>query len=426
MKYFAFGHIARLTAISLILTLFYPSPTQAAGAGVGSTEYIPCRYSLIAAKGANAVIAYSTQKVTLDPDTLSEYYSDVIVVKNVSSKGSITSTRTIALLPTESLSDAENCIAVVATSSYFYIAAGVINQVQDDPDCVEDYEVEPPVTCAVTITEYLQFWRSTNGTTWSRTGRLEGIPASDVRVAATASLVLVVTATPGTDPECVPGAVDGDGYLVEDCEIDRASIQVRESSSTSMSFRAPIELADDAELPDGYMQATISGGSVGILTWRNVNGEQFAATRKGSQSWTVKTKISNTTYGYAGTSASVGKTAVVAYVDEFSSRLSWRFSSNSGQTWASQKRTASLVTGEIYVRNAWAAGAKFYVALDRVPWEGNYYSSVYQVTSSSAARKFTVSANESISGAIALGTRTILVTRYKVGGTYYLRLYSFV
>ena len=418
-------HFAKLIAIALVALLFSPGPAQAGGSNAGSSSYLPCKFALIASKGTSAVVAYSALTITTDPDTLDETYAEVIVVKTVSSKGSITSTRTLALLPTELLTNSDGCVAVVATSGYFYIAAGLTNAVQDDPTCVPDYDVDPPVDCPVTVTEYLQFWRSSNGTSWSRVGRLAGLGATEIRVAAIASTVLVVAGISIADPECVPGGLDENGNEME-CEPDRLRLDVFESTSASMAFGASVTISSDAEMSDGYMSAEFSGGSVGILTWRNVNGEYMSATRKGSRSWYTATKIANSTSGYAGSSASVGKSAIVAYVDDSLSKLSWRMSTNSGKTWATQKKTASLVTGDVYSRNAWVVGSKFYVAVDRVPWEGSFYSSVYQISASSAVRKFTVSANESITGAVAIGARTILITRYQVGQTYYLRLYSFV
>ena len=419
------ANLAKIISVALVALLFAPTPAQAAGSSLGSTGYIPCKFALIAGKGTNAVIAYSTLQVTVDPDTLDETMADKIVVKNVSSKGAITSTRTISLLPTERLANSDNCIGVVATSGYYYIAASLINEVQDDPACVEDFDVDPPVTCSVTVTEYLQFWRSTNGTTWARTGRLSTPGASDVRVSATAAVVIVATGTPMVDPACVPGSLDEYGYPIE-CEADRMRLDVYESSSASMAFRSPVVITSDAEISDGYMSAELSGGGVGILSWKNVDGEYIASARKGVRSWSTTTKIATETFVYAGTSASTGKSALIAFVDSSSSKLSWRMSTNSGVTWASQKRSSALVTGEVYQRNVWTVGSKFYVAVDRVPWDGDYYSSVYQVSTSSAVRKFTVGVNESISGAVALGTRSIVVSRYQIGQTYYLRLYSFI
>ena len=228
------AHLARIISVALVVLLFAPTPAQAAGSSLGSTGYIPCKFALIAGKGTNAVVAYSTLQVTVDPDTLDETMADKIIVKNISSKGAVTSTRTLSLLPTERLANSDNCIAVVATAGYYYIAASLINEVQNDPTCVEDFDIDPPVTCLFTVTEYLQFWRSTNGTTWTRSGKLSTPGATDVRVSATSALVIVVTGTPVTDPECVPGALDEYGYPIE-CEADRMRLEVYESSNASMA-----------------------------------------------------------------------------------------------------------------------------------------------------------------------------------------------
>jgi hypothetical protein len=419
MKFFA-----KLVAITLVVAGLHPTPVSAAGSNIGTTDYIPCKFGLIAAKGTTAVIAYASSQSTTDPDTLDVTISDVIKVKVVSSRGTISSTKTLTLSTTERIANTDGCMSVVATSGYFYIAIGLINEVQDDPACVPDPTSDPAIECSVTVTDYLQFWRSANGITWARVGRLSGLGTSEFRVTATTSTVLVVAGIPTTDPDCIPGSIDSNGYTVE-CDPDRFILKVYESSSSSITFSGATIIATDAEMSDGYMSAEFSGGSFGILSWRNVNGEYVSSTRKGTGSWYRAATISLQTSGYTGSSTSAGKTAIIAWVDSDSTKLSWRMSTNSGKTWAATKRSASLVAGDIWTRNAWVLGSKFYIAVDRGPWDGAFYSSVYQI-STSAVRKFTTGAYESITGGVALGSRIVLVARYQIGSTYYLRLYSFV
>ncbi len=376
---------------ALLAGLFTPPSAEALSRPAAKTiatglSDIPCRYALLASKGTIAVVAY------LNGETIKSR-------RSLNAGVTWESARTISLSESEG-SFYGPCIAVVATSTYFYVVADTTATVQVDPACEDQFIDEVLVACETIDTSTLRFWRSSDGKTWSQVKQMDSAAMDEFRVSATATQVFVAAYEANVTSDC------GE----EDCPADTTIVNVYESGANNLTFGAATELVSDVATYDGGTPMfQLSGGSIATLTWIDSEGSSYIRARSGARSWRGAKLLGSFTT--EAVSASSGRTIFAIWSPESASSFRWTTSSNSGSTFSSAKLKADSYYDWSQVRNVWAVGAKFGVAVYR--WDSilNPITDVYTSTSTSSTKRWSMRIGEVCVGGAYLKSKVLVVGR---------------
>lgn len=377
--------------ISVIVAGLYWAPIESTGAAsrptvktiaTGLTD-LPCRSSVIAAKNNVAVIAY------LNDGAISTR-------RTINGGLSWESVRTISPAGNEDLynTNVDCSVQITATAKYFYVGAYIVTE-YDSPG-------------------FYQFWRSVDGKKWTRSGRIVDVSPqlTQVMIAATKStLHLAGVSKIIGNPECLI-----DESIV--CEIS-FPLKVIEIPEATMIARQPIELDSSTTWDETeWAGFAIAGGDSVVVTWSN-SIEWFSAFRASANTW--RTPSSFVAFGSSGVPVETfyearvsiaGKGGLMAYSGTYDGVLRWRWTTNGGKSWGRERARNDSSWDYAMVRNVWAAGGSYRVAVERwddsVSWKK---SDVYRVSSSGAARLWTAPQNHSVVGGIYAKGRSIVLTR---------------
>jgi hypothetical protein len=341
---------------------------------------IPCRYALLASKGTTAVVAY------LDGGALKTR-------RSLNAGVTWESARTIGLKESEGFYQDTLCVAVVATSTYFYLFADTYAEPQVDPACEQD--------CETTITNSLRFWRSSDGKNWTQMRPIESSSIGEFRVSANATqLFLAVFKPNASDDECV-----------EDCPAETGTISVYETGSNNVVFGQATELVTDAGYYDDETAAfLLGGGSIATLTWFNGEGTSHMRSRTGVRNWRRANVLGANS---EGVSASSGKSVFVGYTSYAASSFRWNISATSGSTFPRSKVKADSTYSSAQIRNVWSIGASYGVAVYRWNSIGSI-TDIYLATSTSATKRWSMRASEVCVGGTYVNSKVLVVARMAI------------
>jgi hypothetical protein len=347
---------------------------------------IPCRYALLASKGTTAVVAY------LNGETIKSR-------RSLNAGVTWESARTISLGETEG-SFYGPCIAVVATSTYFYVVADTAATVQVDPACEDQYVDEVLVACETIDTSTLRFWRSADGKTWSQVRQMDSTSIDEFRVSATATQVFLAAYEANVASDC------GE----EDCPADTTTINVYESGANNLTFGAATELVTDvATYDDDTAMFQLGGGSIATLTWIDSEGTSYIRARSGARNWRSARSLGS--YTTEAVSASSGKSIFVSWSPESASSFRWTMSSNSGSSFSSSKLKADSYYDWAQIRNVWAIGAKYGVAVYRWDSIRNPVTDIYTSTATSSTKRWSMRSGEICVGGAYVKSKVLVVAR---------------
>ena len=361
---------------------------------------IPCRFALLASKGTTAansiaVVAY------LDGDTLKTR-------RSLNAGVTWESARAI------SLSDNQGwygpCVAIVATSTYFYLVADTWTTVQVDPAC-EEYVDEEYVGCETIDTDTLMIWRSTDGKTWRGAGSMASETIDEFRVSASPTqLFLAAISTSNAAPDC-------DETLEEDCPADTTTVNVYETGTNNVVFGTALELATDvATDDDGSAWFSLGGGSIATATWTDAAGLTYMRSRTSARNWRTAINLAaGSEDGNVAISASSGKSVFVGWASDWESSFRWSISANSGATFGRSKLKAdSYYYDGAQIRNVWPIGTSYGVAVYRYQWEADYDYSVtdiYTATATSATKRWSMRYGEVCVGGVYVKSKVLVIAR---------------
>ena len=347
-------------------------------------EDLPCRNSFIAVKKNVTAVAYFKD-------------GNIATRRSINGASSWEPVRTIALADGEDAfsenTDVDCSVQIVATSSAFYVGAYL------------KVDIDLP--------GYYQFWKSFDGRSWSRAGQLmDSEPQmSQVIIAATANRVFLAAIRKITaNPECL---VDQTVW----CE-NSYPLQVYEVTEKPMTIGSPVTLGDGVLVDDsGWGAFALAGGDSIIATWSD-SVNQYRAIRKSSKVWSAPAGFmtwwggSPVHQGFETRVATSGTKGILAWAGTSDSVLRWRMTTNGGRTWGAQRIKNDSTWGWSMVRNVWATGTTFRVAVER--WDDAYSwisSDIYRISNSGATRLWRAPAGQSVIGGAFAQARSIVVTR---------------
>jgi hypothetical protein len=298
--------------------------------------------------------------------------------------------RTISLNESEGFFIDMACVAVVATSTYFYLFADTYAEPQVDPACEEN--------CETTVTNSLRFWRSSDGKSWSQMRPIESSSIAEFRVSANATQIFLAVFE--------PNAYDSD--CVEDCPAGTGTISIYETGTNNVVFGQATELVTDAGYYDDETAAfLLGGGSIATLTWFDGEGTSHMRSRAGVRNWRSAVTLGANS---EGVSASSGKSVFVGWNAYAASSFRWGISANSGSTWPRSKVKADSTYSFAQIRNVWPVGAKYGVALYR--WNSRAsITDIYLVTASSATKRWSMRSGEVCVGGVYVKSKVLVVAR---------------
>ena len=346
---------------------------------------IPCKYALLASKGTTAVVAY------LNGETIKSR-------RSLNAGVTWESARTISLSETEG-SFFGPCVAVVATSKYFYLVADTRATVQVDPACVDQYVDEVLVACETIDTSTLRFWRSSDGKAWSQVRQMDSTSMDEFRVSASTTQLFLAAYESNVAYGCE-----------EDCPPDTTTINVYESGINNVTFGKARELVTDvAVYDDDTAMFQLGGGSIATLTWIDSTGTSYIRSRAGVRNWRGARSLG--TYTTEAVSASSGKSVFVSWSLESTSSFRWRMSANSGTSFSSYKQKADSYFDSAQVRNVWPIGAKYGVAVYR--WDSLFdpVTDIYSSTATSSTKRWSMRSGEICVGGTYVKSKVLVVGR---------------
>jgi hypothetical protein len=308
------------------------------------------------------------------------------------------SARTISLSETEG-SFFGPCVAVVATSKYFYLVADTQATAQVDPACVDQYVDEVLVACETIDTSTLRFWRSSDGKAWSQVRQIDSTSMDEFRVSASATQLFLAAYESNVAYGCE-----------EDCPPDTTTINVYESGINNVTFGQARELVTDvAVYDDDTAMFQLGGGSIATLTWIDSTGTSYIRSRAGVRNWRSARSLG--TYTTEAVSASSGKSVFVSWSPESTSSFRWRMSANSGTSFSSYKQKADSYFDSAQVRNVWPIGAKYGVAVYR--WDSlfNPVTDIYSSTATSSTKRWSMRSGETCVGGTYVKSKVLVVGR---------------
>jgi hypothetical protein len=326
----------------------------------------PCRFALVASKGTTAVVAY------LDGDTLKTR-------RSLNAGVTWESARAINLSDNQGWGGP--CVAVVATSAYFYLVANTSTTVNVDPAC-EEFVDEVYVGCDTTDTTALLIWRSTDGKTWRGAGSMDSAAIDDFRVSASPTqLFLATIRTSNVAPDC--------DETLEDCPADTTTVNVYETGTNNVVFGRALQLATDVSTDeDGLAWFDLGGGSIATATWTDTAGRTYMRSRTSARNWrTAMTLAAGSEDANIAISASSGKSVFVGWASDWTSSFNWSISANSGATFPRSTRKADSYYDGAQIRNVWPIGTSYGVAVYRYDWAYDPDYSVTDIYKASAPSK---------------------------------------
>jgi hypothetical protein len=390
--------------VAVLTSLIAPPSAEALSRPAAKTiatglSEVPCRYALLASKGTTAansiaVVAY------LDGDTLKTR-------RSLNAGVTWESARTISL--SEDRGWNNQCVAVVATSTYFYLVADTWVSVKVDPTC-EEYVDENWVGCDTIDTSILLIWRSTDGKTWRGAGSMDSSYIEEFRVSASPTqLFIAAMSRSNIAPDCDATA--------EECPADTTTVSVYETGTNNVVFGRAIELVTDVGSDAGGSALfLLGGGSIATLTWTDSEGASLMRSRIGARNWRAPIVLGASQSPYSdGISASSGKSVFVAWTTPEASSFQWNVSVNSGSKFPGKKVKADSIYDSAQIRSVWPIGAKFGVAVYR--WEswddyGDYaVTDIYTATASSATKRWSMRLGEICVGGVYVESKVLVVGR---------------
>ena len=355
---------------------------------------VPCKFALVASKGTTAVVAY------LDGDALKTR-------RSLNAGVTWESARAISLSDNQAWDDP--CVAIVATSAFFYLIADTRTTVNVDPAC-EEYVDEVYVGCDTTDTNALLIWRSTDGRTWRGAGSMDSAAIDEFRVSASPTqLFLAAIRTSNVAPDC--------DETLEACPADTTTVNVYETGTNNVVFGRALQLATDVSTDneDGVAWFNLGGGSIATATWTDTTGRTYMRSRTSARNWrTAMTLAAGSEDANVAVSASSGKSVFVGWASDWTSSFRWSNSANSGATFARSKLKADSYYDGATIRNVWPIGTRYGVAVYRYDWayDPDYsVTDIYTTTASTATKRWSMRLGEICVGGVYVKSKVLVIAR---------------